>query len=114
MGVPLNKHPGFVRKLDGEHIFVQLRAGGQVRCRNKGFELGNRVAIIFDIGHKKVIDIYSLEEATIAVKRGSCPIFDAAVRKPEWIPDNEEVIYYGDDDYPDDAYGNPWSHRVCD
>ena len=112
----INKHPGFVWSVDGDEITIQLRTGGRIKCKNtKGFKSGDRVAVIPNLRKEKVIALFSLTDADIAVKCGSDPIFDAAEnREPETTPinDDEEIIHYGNENEcgeSDDVYGNPYN-----
>lgn len=101
------QHRGFVLKLDGDHIIVQLRRGGTKRCKNRGFSVGNDVAIIFNVAGK-ITDIMPLNKAEQAVECGKSHVFSVSLRTPR--PEETEVIADGNDNWDGDGvYGNPWN-----
>ena len=104
----LNEHVGFVWGVDGPNMTIALRQGGKlVVPRGDQFDTGDRVAVIFDVSGKHVVQILTLKDAKHAIRCGIDPIYAAYSREPEELPlDEEEVL---DDNFycgeTDDVYG---------
>lgn len=92
-----DRNKGFVWGVDGQNMIIALHRGGKLVAPRSGkFTTGDRVAVIFDPTERHVIEVRPMSEVEIAIRCGSDPIFEAAIRAPEDLPLTEEEVVNGD------------------
>ena len=92
-----DSHKGFVWGVDGDNIIISLHRGGRITTLNHGgFDTGDKVAVIFDVGYTTVIEVRPLAQVLTAVRCGSDPIYEASIRDAELLPTTEEEVFHAD------------------
>jgi len=86
------KNYGVVRGVstDSAEITVAMPRGGEFRCKNNGFEIGQPVCFLLDTLGARVIKIWPKEIAALQEYLGSCPELQEAIAADELAEPLEE------------------------